>query len=116
MAATDTNKYQEANTAISDFDGAYEGNVTLSFTTSTGFNIGSLFTQFMFFIFPAIPTNSAGKTVVLPGGIARPFIIKNNTGGPLTFMVGTGALEVTISDNNAHMLYTDGINSVYQVT
>ena len=115
MAAADTNKYQEMNTAVSDFDGAYAGNVVLSYTASTGFNLTSLFLLFMVFIFPAVLTGSAGVTIILPAH-ARPFVVVNKTGAPLTFMVGSGTLMVVINDSRGHLLYSDGINSVYKIS
>src|SRR5271170_5065090 len=95
IGATDIGKYAEANTAISSFDGAYAGNVTLSYNPSGAFNITSLFLLYMVFIFPVDGLlTSAGTTVVLPAH-ARPFVVINNTGVPLDFMVGTGAEQVT---------------------
>ena len=116
IAATDTGKVGEFNTAISEFDSALAGNVQVPALSSLVFNFGAYFPlgALLYILTGALAAN---QTISLPAN-ARPFIVINQTTGghSITFEVGSNTRTVTISDSNPHLLYSDGQNSVYQVS
>jgi len=118
LTASQSNKVVTANTAFDDLDGALCGNASQAMPDSDLTLDTTEFLTHMLLIFTG--ALSADRNVILPAH-AKPFIVVNNTTGSpsafnLTFKVGTGADVVTISDSNPHMLYSDGVNSVYKVS
>jgi hypothetical protein len=112
MGATDTGKYTEANTAVSDFDGAYHGNVLVPYDPSVAFAaMVAEFLSYMVFILTGAP--GSAQTISLPAN-ARPFVVINQTGQNITFEVGSNTTTATITDANPHWLYSDGSANVYQ--
>ena len=68
----------------------------------------------MFFNFTGALT--ANNTITLPATKKLYVVLNSTTGGfSLIFKVGTGAATVTISDAKAHLIYCDGLNTVYSV-
>lgn len=61
---------------------------------------------------------SGDCTITLPSGIAKMVMVLNATTGGFNLIVkvGTGAATATISDANAHLLYSDGVNTVYKAS
>lgn len=59
---------------------------------------------------------TAGRKITLPSGMAKMTIVQNNTGQILTFVTGSSVITAVISDNKPHLLYSDGVANVYQVS
>ena len=118
IAASQNNKEVTANTAFDDFDGAICGNYSFDLgdadlvvpqDKALG-NLALIFTGLL----------SADRVITLPQN-AKPYILMNQTSGSptgfdLTVQVGTGAATVVLSDTDAHLVYCDGVNSVYKVS
>jgi hypothetical protein len=124
VVPSQNNKEATVNQAILGLEEALTDNAAVvmidaDYTFATG--QGSLGLSSLFFKFTGPLT--AGRNVILPPN-AKPFIVVNATTAsgsplavnPLTFKVGTGTHTVTISDGDAHLIYSDGVNSVYQVS
>jgi hypothetical protein len=124
IVASQNQKEVTANAGLVGLDEALNANVSVAmtdadYTFATG--AGSLIFSNMFFIFTGAVYRA--RNVILPTGEARLFIIVNNTTGgsplsqqTLTFKVGTFASTVSISDGNAHLLYSDGVGNIYKVS
>jgi hypothetical protein len=124
IAQSQNAKEVTCNSAILSLEEALTDNTAVAmsdadYTFATG--AGCPFITNLFFKLSGALT--APRHVILPPN-AKPFIVVNATtesGSPLalnglTFKVGTGAATVTISDGGCHLLYSDGVNSVYQVS
>lgn len=115
---------QKEVTANNDFDGLDEAlcsNTDIAmtdadYTFATG--AGTPFLSNIFFKFSGTITSS--RNVILPAGSARLFVVVSEVASsplvPLVFKVGTGAQAVDISDSNPHLLYSDGVNTVWQIS
>lgn len=104
------------NSAIDLLDEAMCSNKGESLTGTTTTLAQSDFLTNMFLKFTG--SLSGDNTITLPSGCAKLFMVLNSTTGGhnLIFKVGTGAATVTISDANPHLLYSDGLNTVYKAS
>lgn len=122
IVASQNQKEVTANASADGLDEAMNSNVQITmvnadYTFATG--AGCVFLSNMFFQF--IGANSAARNVNLPPN-AKLFVVQDSTTPApsstqgLTFKVGTHVQSVTISDGNPHLLYSDGVGSVYQIS
>ena len=90
------------------------------YTFATG--AGSVGLSNLVFAFTGALT--ATRNVIFPPN-AKLYVVLNSTSGAgspltptqsLTFKVGTGAATVTLDDTRYHILYCDGVNSVYAIS
>jgi hypothetical protein len=103
------------NTAIDTLDEAMCSNKSEALTGTTTTLPQSDFNFNGFLKFTGALTGD--NTITLPSGIAKIFMILNATTGGhnLKFKVGSGS-TVTISDANPHLMYSDGVSVVYQLS
>lgn len=114
--ATDNNKATEIDTAISAFDVAYAGSLSLSIAGLTTYTVSqSHYQGASVLIFTG--ALSGNCTITLPSFGRALIIINETTGGyNLIFTNGSGATTATITDTNPHLIYCDGGNNVYKVS
>lgn len=118
IATAQNNKETTANTAFDDFDGAISANLPIAMADADLTVTQDQALRNMALIFTG--TLSADRIVTLPAN-AKPFIVFNHTGGSpagfnLTIKVGTGAATALLTDTDGHLIYSDGVNSVYKVS
>lgn len=116
IATSQNNKETTANTAFDDFDGAISANLPIAMSDANLTVTQDQGLRNMALVFTG--TLSANRTITLPAN-AKPYILFNHTGGSpaaytLTIKVGTGAATVVLNDTNGHLVYCDGVNSVYK--
>jgi hypothetical protein len=105
------------NTDIELLDEAMNGTSVIVVPAVTSYTIEQAIALYSFFMnFTGAP--GAGVTIVLPSGSAKMWVVLNNTTSTetLLFTVGSGALQVSITDSGPHLILSDGANSVYQVS
>jgi hypothetical protein len=120
IAAAQNQKEVTANAGLDGLDEAFNSlvQITMSnadYTFATG--AGSPF--FANFFFQFIGANSAARSVNLPTGSGRFFGVQDKTTPApsstqgLTFKVGTHVASVSITDGLPHLLYSDGVGTIY---
>lgn len=119
IAQAQNNKEITFNTAIDLLDEALDEFEAVTAVVAADVIITpAQFVSSVFCSFTGAPASN--KNVILPTGQARFWIIKNDTTSSppvnLIFKVGTAAQTVTITDSNAHMIYSDGVSNVFQVS
>lgn len=117
IAGSQNNKEITLNTAMDGLDKAMcaantEAMSDADYTLSPADAAGNVFLKFT-------GTLTANRNIILPSGMAKFWIVINDTSDSplvsLTFKVGTGAVTVAIADLDAHLIYSDGVNTVTKV-
>jgi hypothetical protein len=118
VAPSQNNKETTLNASLDDLDMALCGHTSLAMADADYTVVQGTALENMLLIFTG--SLSTDRNVILPAH-AKPYIVINNTSGSpsqfdLTFKVGTGAAVAVISDGNPHLIFSDGVNSIYKVS
>jgi hypothetical protein len=122
IAASQNQKEVTANTAFDGLDEGFNSGKTVVMTDADyTFAGGAGADFFSFFFFEFTGTITATRAVNLPTGSARLFAIVNGTTNSptqedLIVKVGTGTQTVTLSDGEAHLLWSDGVGNVWKLS
>jgi hypothetical protein len=116
IASSQNNKYITANDAFEQLDDsvnseaseAVGGLSTFDLPQDDYLNNGT-------FVFTGALTGNC--TVTLPSNARRIICINSTTGGhDIILIVGSSTVTATLSDANAHLIYCDGVNSVWKAS
>ena len=115
IAAAQNQKEVTANDAFNKLDTAMNDNISVAITGTTHTLAQADALQNVFFIFTG--ALSGNNTITLPANKRIYVVVNNTTGGfNLIFKAGAGTATVTVSDTGvAHFIYSDGVNTVYEV-
>lgn len=122
VASSQNNKEITVNSGTVQIDEALCANESIAVPDA---DVNLTTAEFLFNIFLNFTGNlTANRNIILPTGSARLIAVMNSTstsGGSvgrysLTFKVGTDSLVYVTTDENPHLIYSDGVGNVYKVS